>query len=154
VAGAALVWACGGDGAVPAPKSDSQFDDGEDPGGGPPNVGTRPDASGDAQGRTCVADRDCPASHRCSYAIATGCLAAGTGVCMIYTPPADCMTTVACSCDPTPKDVPLCTPPGFAPVPVSHVGSCKPDASVPDTSVPDDASDGATSDATSDATAD
>jgi|GEM_PF-5145618 len=133
-----FVWACGGSGAAPAPKSDTQFDDGEDPGSGPPNRGNRPDASGDAQGRTCTADRDCPASHKCSYAIGAGCASIGMGVCRTYTAPANCTTSVACSCDPAPRDVPLCTPPGFAPVPVSRVGSCKQDASVPeDASVAD-----------------
>lgn len=136
-AGASLVWACGGDGALSAPKSDSQFDDGEDPGSGPPGGGTRPDASGDAQGRVCAADRDCPASHKCSFAVSGGCSA--TGACMIYSPDAACASTVACGC--SQKDVPLCAPAGFAPEPIAHAGSCNPapDAGTADTSVPDDA---------------
>ncbi len=145
----ALLWACSSDVAYKAPKSDGQFDDGEGS-GGPGSQGTRPDASGDAQGRACVANRDCPASHRCVFAVGGGCSA--QGACMLYAPTPGCDAIVACGCNN--KDVGLCAPSGYSPAPISRSGSCNgPDASAGDSSTTTDAQGGA-SDSSSDAPSD
>jgi len=135
LAGGALAAACGGSGALPAPASDSQYDDPDEPGGGPGNPGSAPDASGDAQGKFCVADRDCPATHACVFAISAGCSA--TGACMLYSPTKDCSDSFVCGCNG--QNVTLCAPAGYATGPAKTGTPCAivMDASIPDTSVAD-----------------
>jgi hypothetical protein len=134
LAAAALAAACGSSGALKSPKSDSQYDDGDDP-GTPGSSGGAPDASGDAQGRFCIGDRDCPASHHCVFPISGGCTAAGA--CMLYTTATGCDQSFACGC--SGKNVTLCAPAGFASAPASASGPCSGDASLPDTSTVADA---------------
>jgi hypothetical protein len=120
---------------IGAPVGDQNFDDPNDP-GQVGNANFAPEA-GDANGRFCVAARDCPAVFVCAYPIADVCGAVGH--CMPYTPVAGCESNFACACDGT--DITLCAPAGFATQPVATLGACD-GGSVPDATV-NDASDDA-----------
>lgn len=113
---------CAG-GKLGAPKSDQNFDDGDDP--GQPMPGTLPDAAADAivpdgSGAACTKPADCAAPLRCVFPIALGC---GTkGSCVLYTDPTGCAQKQACACDGT--TVSLCSPDGYGPAPIDHAGAC------------------------------
>ncbi len=119
---AALLLACS-DTTLPPPTSDKNYDDPYDPGSSSGN-GVFPEGGGDANGRFCTADRDCPDTHRCVFAVDKGCGAAGE--CQPYTQVSGCEANVACGCDG--KTVPLCAPEGYAPRPVASSGACAKDA--------------------------
>jgi hypothetical protein len=145
--GAWMALACG-DTPIGAPVGDQNYDDPNDPGQTGHNT-FAPEA-GDANGKFCVAARDCPATFVCAYSIADACGAAGR--CLPYTAVAGCENNLACACDGTTVD--LCAPSGYAAKPVSSVGACD-GGSAPDTGTADSGSDGATTDAASaDATSD
>lgn len=115
---------CAG-GKLGAPKSDQNFDDGDEPGQSMP--GTLPEAAADAivpdgSGAVCAKQVDCSAPLRCVFPIALGC---GTkGSCVLYTDPAGCEQRPACACDGT--TVALCAPDGYGPAPIAHAGVCPP----------------------------
>jgi hypothetical protein len=134
LAGASLCAnACGGGDVYGPTTSDKNFDDPDDPGASG-NTGTAPDANvGDAQGRACAADRDCPAAYRCAFPVASGC--ASKGSCVLFSPPAGCEQKIACACDGTKAT--FCAPDGYASAPIKAVGPCTGDASIPDTSAPE-----------------
>jgi len=95
---------------LPAPKSDSNFDDPDDPEApGAQGPTTKPvDAAPDGP-PVCAADRDCVRPLRCWYPRSAGCQA--TGRCL----PLDldaCAPVALCTCGKTP--LVECDPPGYA----------------------------------------
>lgn len=119
-AATAAFVACGDAQPYKTPASDKNFDDPDDPGssGGGDPFGKK-DASGDAAGRFCVADRDCPAAFRCTYPVASGCSASGT--CQGFDS-TKCVETTACGCNNVTLE--YCLVPGSAPAAVSALGAC------------------------------
>ena len=134
-AAAVAFVACGDTQPFKTPASDKNFDDPDDPGssGGGDPFGKK-DASGDAAGRFCVADRDCPAAFRCTYPVASGCSASGT--CQGFDS-TKCVQTTACGCNNVTLE--YCLVPGSAPAAVAALGAC--DGGVIPVDAGDDASD-------------
>ena len=134
-----LLLACGEGGPFGSTTSDKNYDDPDDPGTIGQNDPTKDGSVGDASGRFCVADRDCPADFRCSYPIAKGCSAAGA--CQPFVQGA-CVSQTGCGCDNV--TVTYCLPAGSAPKALESTSACD----VPDAAA--DADDAATSDASAD----
>jgi hypothetical protein len=115
-----FAFACGDTAPYKTPASDDNFDDPDDPGtSGEGDPYKRDAAAGDASGRFCTADRDCPAAFRCSYAVASGCSAAGS--CQLFDP-TKCVETTACNC--AGSTITYCLAAGLAPMAVSGLGAC------------------------------
>ena len=130
----ALVMACTTD-TLKAPKSDSNFDDPDEP----PATGvigavdaTTAETSADVV-VPCQTTAQCPTSFTCFFPVAAGC-AATSGTCIVYLESSGCTSHTHCTCGG--KALRECSPEGYATVPVSGDGPCG-DAA------PDDASDGA-----------
>ncbi|HEX7604252.1 MAG TPA: hypothetical protein VF316_21690 [Polyangiaceae bacterium] len=135
-----LVLACSNGGPYAPTTSDKNYDDPDDPGTIGQNDPTKDAAAGDASGRFCIADRDCPADFRCSYAIAKGCSAAGA--CLPFVQSA-CVAQTGCGCDGV--TVTYCLPAGLAPKALKSATACEaPDAA------PDAQDDASTADAAAD----
>ncbi len=118
--GGALAFACSDGAPFKTPQSDSQFDDPDDPGSSGEGDPFKKDAAAaDAAGKFCVADRDCPASMRCSFLVASGCSAAGS--CQPFDA-TKCVETTACSC--ANATITYCLGAGLAPMAVSGLGAC------------------------------
>lgn len=112
----ALAAACSSSGVLPAPKSDSQFDDPDEP-PAPGAVGavgatTGKDASADASNK-CNIDRDCRVGLRCFFPVSEGCEAQGQ--CLDFQDSPDCPITKRCTCAGT--KIATCAPLGYATLP-------------------------------------
>jgi hypothetical protein len=130
----ALASACT-NGALKAPKSDSNFDDPDEP----PATGvigavdaTTAETSADVV-VPCKTTAECPTSFTCFFPVAEGC-AATTGSCIVYLESSGCTSHALCSC--AGKVIRECSPEGYATAPVASAGACS-DAAA------EDASDGA-----------
>lgn len=113
------VLACGNTGPYAPTTSDKNYDDPDDPGTVGQNDPTKDASVGDASGRFCVADRDCPADFRCSYAIAKGCSAAGACLPFVQS---TCVNQAGCGCDGV--TVTYCLPAGSAPKALKSPTAC------------------------------
>lgn len=131
-----LLIACGEGGPFGGTTSDKNYDDPDDPGTVGQNDPRKDGAVGDASGRFCVADRNCPADFRCVYPISGGCSAAGA--CQPFVQ-GTCVNQTGCGCDGV--TVTYCLPAGSAPKALKSTSACD---------VPDAGADAA-GDATSDA---
>jgi hypothetical protein len=125
-----VVAACGGD-TLKAPKSDSNFDDPDEP----PATGvigavdaTTAESSADVVVQ-CKTTAECPTSFTCFFPVAQGC-AATTGTCIVYIESAGCAQHTRCGCGGAPLRE--CSPEGYATAPVRQAGPCGGDAGVAD----------------------
>jgi hypothetical protein len=107
-----------------APKSDSNFDDPDEP----PNTGvigavdaTTAETSSDVVVR-CATTGECPPSFTCYFPVAEGC-AATSGTCIVYLQATGCATHTSCGCGGAPA-INECSPEGYASAPVSGAGPC------------------------------
>lgn len=124
--GIVIVASCSDPAPYKTPKSDSQFDDPDDPGTSGEGDPYKKDAAADADasGRACAADRDCPSIYRCMFAASAGC--AATGTCQPFDA-TKCTESTACTCAGT--SVTFCLPTGYAPAPIAAATAC--DAGAP-----------------------
>lgn len=121
LAAARAAFGCGDPSApLPAPKSDSNYDDPDDPGAaGAEGPKAKPTDGGNDSGPVCAGDRDCVQPLRCFYARSAGCQA--TGRCMPFAPDA-CAPVALCTCGHTP--LAECAPPGYASSAIDPNGTC------------------------------
>jgi hypothetical protein len=112
------ILACS-DKTLPAPTSDTQFDDSDEP-ATPGPIGAS-DATTTDSSVPCGSDIDCPqrVAH-CFFPVAEGCNA--TGVCVSYEAPVGCHTLRFCDCQG--GGVTACAPEGLSPIRVSPGAIC------------------------------
>lgn len=115
-----FVIACSSSGALPAPKSDSQSDDPDEPLApgviGAVGAGTGKDGGGDASNK-CNIDRNCRPGLRCFFPVSEGCGAQGQ--CLDFQDSPGCAVTPRCTCAGTRLET--CAPLGYATLPVETV---------------------------------
>jgi hypothetical protein len=131
----AVVTACSTE-ALKAPKSDSNFDDPDEP----PATGvigavdaSTADAGSDVVVQ-CNTTAECPTSFTCYFPVAEGC-AATIGTCIVYLQSSGCAVHSRCGCNGS--VVRECSPEGYASARVSGSGPCG------DAAAEDDAGDAA-----------